>query len=75
MAIKEKITFENKNTIIHFRGTGQSDYGLCGADLAGDTIHENGKYDNAEQTTEKVNCEDCIGIVNYCKGIKRAEYK
>lgn len=57
--LKHKIT---KKTIVHCISAGQSDYSLCGHDLAGDT-----DYDNAVRTTEKINCEDCIDIINFCK--------
>lgn len=57
--LKHKIT---KKTIVHCVSAGQSDYSLCGHDLAGDT-----DYDSAIRTTEKINCEDCIDIINFCK--------
>jgi hypothetical protein len=57
--LKHKIT---KKTIVHCISAGQADYSLCGHDLAGDT-----EYGSAVRTTEKINCEDCINIINFCK--------
>lgn len=53
---------------IHFENpTGsQQDYTLCGITLDGDTETAGG-YVN---TNQKVNCEHCIRIVEYCKKIK-----
>lgn len=73
MTIKQKVTFENGKTVVHFMGTGQADYALCGHDLAGDSIHENGSYGESTDTEEKVNCKHCISIVMYCKNIKNNE--
>ncbi len=74
--IKDKITFANGSAIIHFRGIFQKDYALCGADLAGDSIDENGYYDESKITDEKVNCPHCIAIVDYCKKIiTQTDYK
>lgn len=57
--LKHKIT---KKTIVHCISVGQSDYSLCGQDLAGDT-----EYSSSVRTTEKINCEDCVNIINFCK--------
>jgi len=75
MTIRDKLEFKNGVIIIHFRSINQDDYGLCGADLAGDSVHEFGAYEASKQTSSKVNCSDCIRIVNYCKKIKRNEYE
>lgn len=74
MAIHEKQEFENGVIIIHFLSPFQSDYALCGQDIVGDSIDENGAYDNATHTKEKVTCQSCIRIVEYCKKIKRIEH-
>jgi hypothetical protein len=74
MAIHEKQEFANGVIRIHFLNPIQGDYALCGQDIAGDTIDENGAYDNATQTKEKVTCQQCILIVEYCKSINRNEY-
>ena len=73
--IREKQIFENGDVVIHFRSPIQSDYALCGQDLAGDSIDERGNYENSIQTNERVTCKTCIEIVEYCKEIKRNSYK
>lgn len=76
MATRQKITFENsdKEPEIHFVDFGQKDMALCGHDLAGDDCYGY-TYEEATDTKEKVNCKDCIAIVEYCKKIKASEYK
>jgi len=71
MAIRYLI-IERDARIVHFLNSGQSDVALCGQDLAGDS--ELG-WEAAEQTKEKVNCKDCIRIVEHCKKIKRSEWR
>ena len=71
---RQKQIFENGVEIVHFVGVSQPDYALCGQDLAGDSIDENGKYDTAMVTLDKCDCKDCIRIVEVCKIIKRSEY-
>mgnify|MGYP003613857238 CR=1 FL=1 len=71
MALREKI-IENGNVTIHFVGVGQKDYALCGQDLAGDSKLG---YEESEGTKERVTCRDCIAIVEYCKKIKRSEWR
>ncbi len=71
MALREKI-IENGNATIHFVGEGQKDYALCGQDLAGDSKLG---YEKSEGTKERVTCRDCIAIVEYCKKIKRSEWR
>lgn len=71
MAIREKI-IENGKATVHFLGVGQQDYALCGQDLAGDSTLG---YEESQGTKEKVTCRDCIAIVEYCKKIKRSEWR
>lgn len=42
------------------------DYTLCGITLDGDS-ETAGDYNT---TDEKVNCRDCISIIQYCKSLK-----
>lgn len=72
--IHQKQIFENGESVIHFPGAHQSDYSLCGQDLAGDSLDERGNYEQSEYTKEKVNCKDCIKIVEHCKSILKSEY-
>ena len=55
---------------IHFVDPVQ-DYTLCGATLDGDPATAGGYI----STQEKVDCSICIGIIEYCKKIKKSEYK
>lgn len=71
MALREKI-IENGKVTVHFVGVGQKDYALCGQDLAGDSKLG---YTESQNTKEKVTCRDCIEIVEYCRSIKRSEYR
>lgn len=73
---KQKIEFEDGFTTVHFTGTQQSDYALCGQDLAGDGANftGHGAYPTAELTKDKVDCEDCLRIVAYCKSIKKHDF-
>ena len=54
---------------IHFFGT-INDYTLCG--LTMDSDEET--CGDFVPTKEKVNCNNCISIVNYSKSIKRSEF-
>lgn len=71
--LKQKLIYEDGFTVVHFTGTTQSDYALCGQDLAGDNANYDGHggYGVAEATYSKVDCKDCIRIVSYCKSIDR----
>lgn len=71
MARKYLITIGKEKTI-HFVGDFQQDYSLCGHDLAGD---EDMGWTEGVYTTSKVNCQDCIRIVRYCKAIGEEEMK
>ncbi len=71
MAIREQIVIDGE-VIVHFVGIGQKDYALCGQDLAGDTGLG---WEPGEQTKEKVNCPNCIATVEFCKKIKRSEFR
>lgn len=75
MSKKQKQVFSSGKSLVHFTGTGQTDYALCGQDLAGDSIDDRGVYEAALPTDEKVNCADCIRIVEYCKSIKETDYE
>lgn len=70
-ATKQKITFEDGFTEVHYTGIFQLDLALCGQDLAGDgeDFTGHGGYSCAEYTNEEVNCKDCLAIVKYCEGI------
>jgi len=54
---------------IHFIDSVQ-DYTLCGLTLDGDNVTAGG-FDG---TKEKVNCTDCIRLIEYCKQISKNEY-
>ncbi|MBN2664551.1 MAG: hypothetical protein JXR68_12955 [Bacteroidales bacterium] len=54
---------------IHFAGV-LSDYTLCGLTLDGDPATAGG----FDITKEKVNCEQCIQIVEYTKKIRKSNY-
>jgi len=69
MASREMIIIEGEE-IIHFVGNAQKDVSLCHYDLAGDY-----NYSEGVGTNKKVNCKDCIAIVEYCKRIKSSEYE
>jgi len=69
MADRVKIkTHENNH--VHFN-THRNDYTLCGLDTMGDEtlgIHAPIK------TSAKVNCPECIWIVQFCQNIKKSEF-
>lgn len=54
---------------VHFVGC-ISDYTLCGITMDLDTDTAGGFND----TTKKVDCEQCIRIINYCKSISKNQY-
>ena len=58
-------------TVVHLVSSVQEDLSLCGRDLLG----ESGRYENCgegKETTEPVNCEICVMIINGCQKIKVA---
>lgn len=55
---------------VHFIGPIQ-DYTLCQLTMDGDTETAGGYH----YTDKKVDCEFCIRIIEYCKKIKKSEYK
>ena len=70
MAIHVKIkTVENYNVHID---TLVNNYTLCGLETGGDNSIG---IEVSRVTNRKVNCPQCIGIINFCKKIKRKEYK
>lgn len=56
---------------VHFRPPFGSDHTLCGLTLDGDTKTAGSFL----KTKEKVDCYDCIRIVEFGKSIKNSEYK
>ncbi len=56
---------------VHFSGGTNIDYTLCGLTMDGDE-KTGGAFDN---TNKKVNCPECIGMVEFCKTVKKNEYK
>jgi len=54
---------------VHFKGT-YNDYTLCGITLDGDNKTAGG-FDN---TNERVDCRDCIAIIELAKKVKRNEW-
>lgn len=63
MSIKIK-NIKNGKTIIHCTGTQGADYALCGHDTAGD---EALGWGGGIRTAEKVNCQSCIDIIEFCQ--------
>lgn len=57
------------DTGIHFISN-VNDYTLCGVTLDGDPS-TGGSFKN---TFKKVDCIHCIGIIEFCKSIKKSEY-
>jgi len=72
--LRLKQIFSKGDTVVHFVSAWEMDRALCGQDLAGDNIDPRGEYEEAERTLDKVDCNECITIVNHCKAIKRAEW-
>lgn len=67
------ITDDSGTTTIHFDGIFQpGDMSLCNHDLMGDSFLG---WQSAIETEDKVNCSDCIRIVQAVKNIKSTEYK
>jgi hypothetical protein len=54
---------------VHFVGT-YNDYTLCGITMDGD----NNTAGSFSSTEEKVDCRDCIAIVEFSKKVKRSEW-
>ena len=70
MATHVKIkTWENNHT--HF-DTHNNNYTLCGLDTGGD---ERMGISIAKTVKVKVNCPDCIRIVEFCHNINKSEFK
>lgn len=55
---------------IHFPAPGGNDFTLCGLTLDEDPLTA-GDY---KETMEKVDCEYCIQIVEFCKKISKTKY-
>lgn len=72
--IRLKQIFNTGVELVHFVSVTEMDRALCGQDLAGDDIDDRGSYEMAEKTKNKVDCQDCIKIVEHCRLIKRSEY-
>ena len=67
MAVHIRIeTTDNNDT--HF--IGENSYTLCGLETCGD---ETMGIEKGTVVKKKVNCPDCVEIVNYCKSIKNSE--
>lgn len=62
-------TFENNN--VHF-DTLRNNYTLCGLETGGDTTMG---IQIPKNTNSKVNCPECIRIVEFCHAINRNEWK
>lgn len=70
MAVRVKIeTYENKHT--HFN-THINNYTLCGLETGGD---ESIGIKIAKVVKRKVNCPECIRIVEFCHAIKLSEFE
>jgi len=67
MATKIKIPFTDGHCEVHFDGLTCSST-LCGQDYAGDK-----EWGVGEPTEERVDCEQCIHIVAFCKTIRSTE--
>lgn len=61
----------NEDNLVHF-DQHHNEYTLCGLDIMGD--YRLG-IARAEETKEKVNCIQCIRLVELCKAIKSTEYR
>ncbi len=70
MAKRIKIKTERDNKV-HF-DLMTNDYTLCGLETAGD---EGINIAKGKPVKVKVNCADCIRIVEYCQLIERKEWK
>ena len=70
MALKIKIKTEYDN-LVHIDMLANT-YTLCGLETAGD---EGIGIETGVRTNEKINCEDCIRIINICKSVKSNEIK
>ena len=63
----------NKSTvvvIIHASSITDDSYSLCGVDLAGDDNRDL-SYDEAEDTNEKITCQQCKELILHCKKINK----
>lgn len=70
MATRVKIkTYDDAKT--HF-DTHLNNYTLCGLETGGD---EGLSIKIAQLVKRKVNCQDCIRIVEFCHAIKRSEWE
>lgn len=73
--MKNRIAFlgdgkeENEGTV-HFQGV-HTDHTLCGDSLD----HDDKTVGSHFFTDHKVNCKLCIQIVEFCKSIRKSEYK
>lgn len=62
---------DNGQRSTHFN-YGRNDYTLCGLDNMGDSFIG---LSIAKRHNKKVDCKECIRIVEYCKSIKKSQYK
>lgn len=67
--MNQKITFNDGTTIVHAIGQGQSDYALCGDDLAGDSGLGvlGGGYGEAQPTNDAIDCKVCLAVIEHVK--------
>ena len=63
MTEKPKMYREHEKRLVHCEAANGQDYTLCGFTLDGDQ----GPID--EVSDSKINCPDCIGIINFCRSL------
>jgi hypothetical protein len=54
---------------VHADAPGGMDYTLCGAALEGETGDQ-----PMTETSKRVDCADCVAIIEHCKGIRAGAY-
>jgi len=72
MAVRVKIkTYENNHVHFDFVQGGQN-YTLCGLETGGD---ESLGIGYPKTVKRKVNCPECVRLVEYCHSIKKSEFE
>lgn len=70
MKKKYEIEYFDKTRVVHYDGVFQpGDVALCGSDLMGDSIADG--WHPATPTNKKVDCRQCIRIVEYCQALPK----
>ena len=74
--LRYEIQHNNGNKVVHWDGVFQpGDMSLCGSDLMGDGWDGKEGWQAGEITNKKVNCLQCLKIIEHVKNISNGTTK